>query len=65
VTKRQLGLASRPEVDPQLTAIVTAAVSQMLSGGSGPREVQRESTAWKFSGRWFAGHQVRTRLRPR
>jgi hypothetical protein len=64
VTNRQLGLAARPEVDPEITAVVAAAVSQLLSGGAGPREVQRESTAWKFSGRWFAGHQVRTRLRP-
>ncbi len=62
--ERRLGLSPRPEVDPELTAVVTVAVSQLLSGGGAPAEVQRESTAWKFSGRWFAGHQVRTRLRP-
>jgi hypothetical protein len=61
--ERRLGLAPRPEVDPEVTAVVAAAVSQMVGGGA-PIEVQRESTAWKFSGRWFAGHQVRTRLRP-
>lgn len=62
--ERRLGLAPRPEVDPEIAAVVTAAVQQMLSGENGPVEIQRESTAWKFSGRWFAGHQVRTRFRP-
>jgi hypothetical protein len=63
VSERPLGLSPRPEVDPEVAAVVAAAVSQLM-GGSVARSIERESTAWKFSGRWFAGHQVRTRVRP-
>jgi|GEM_PF-1110492 len=58
-----LGLTPRPEPDPEIVAVVTAAVEQLLrSRGATP--TARPSVNWKWSGRWFAGHQVRLRGRP-
>jgi hypothetical protein len=58
-----LGLRPRPEPDLEVLAVVTAAVEELTR----PRAVAvrpAPSLAWKQSGRWFAGHQVRLRGRP-
>jgi hypothetical protein len=58
-----LGLRPRPEPDLEVLAVVTAAVEELTR----PRLVvapAAPSLAWKQSGRWFAGHQVRLRGRP-
>jgi hypothetical protein len=58
-----LGLRPRPEPDTEVVAVVTAAIEQ-LSRRSSPVAEASGSLAWKHSGRWFAGHQVRLRGRP-
>ena len=58
-----LGLRPRPEPDPEIVAVVTAAVEHLLRARNATPN-SRPSVAWKHSGRWFAGHQVRLRGRP-
>jgi hypothetical protein len=62
--QRLLGLSPRPEPDPEIVAALVAAAEELLR----PRRVapaqERPSLAWKYSGRWFVGHQVRLRGRP-
>ena len=58
-----LGLSLWPEPDPEIVAVATAAVEQLLRSRPVPAP-KAPSLAWKYSGRWFVGHQVRLRGRP-
>jgi hypothetical protein len=57
------GLAPRPDVDPTIVAVVTAAATSILAGGAAP-VAPTATSSWRFSGRWFAKHHVTRRDRP-
>ncbi len=63
VCAEQLRLRPRPQPDPEIVAVVTVAVEQLLRRRDAYPKF-RPQVAWKHSGRWFAGHQVRLRGRP-
>jgi hypothetical protein len=45
------GLAPRPELGPEETAALVAAVAELLGGKSAV--VVDQVPVWRFSGRWF------------
>jgi len=58
------GPAERPEIDPEILAVLAAAVDQAW-----PRIVvapaeARPSSSWRFSGRWWATPLPLRRARP-
>ena len=59
------GIALRPEIDPEVLAVLAAAVDQAWPR---PRVVVVEQTdkapAWRFSGRWWTRPEVSRRNRP-
>jgi hypothetical protein len=59
------GIALRPEIDPEVLAVLAAAVDQAWPR---PRVVVVEQTdkapAWRFSGRWWTRPAVSRRSRP-
>jgi hypothetical protein len=59
------GIALRPEIDPEVLAVLAAAVDQAWPR---PRVVVVEETdkapAWRFSGRWWTRPAVSRRSRP-
>jgi hypothetical protein len=63
ICAEQLRLRPRPQPDPEIVAVVTVAVEQLLRRRDAYPKF-RPQVAWKHSGRWFAGHQVRLRGRP-
>jgi len=65
VTKADsMGLAPRPEADPIILAIASAAVEQMLRPVAVAAPEVTENP-WRFSGRWFSKHHIARRDRPR
>jgi hypothetical protein len=55
------GLRPRPEVPPDVLRAIRAAVDRVVA------EEQHHTPAtggWRFSGRWFSAHPIRTRSRP-
>ena len=55
------GLRPRPEVPPEvLEAIYQAAERAIAEDGAGAPK----APAWRFSGRWFTAHPIRSRSRP-
>ncbi len=63
---RPAGIALRPEVDPEVMAVLAAAVDQawprpvVLADEAGPATLP----AWRFSGRWWSRPQTTRRERP-
>ena len=57
------GLSERPDVDPAITAVVTAAAYSILTGGSAPAP-EEPANVWRFSGRWFTKPHLARRERP-
>jgi hypothetical protein len=59
------GIAVRPEIDPEVLAVLAAAVDQAWPR---PRvavvEEESKSPAWRFSGRWWTRPAVSRRSRP-
>jgi hypothetical protein len=59
------GIAVRPEIDPEVLAVLAAAVDQAWPR---PRMVVVEETdkapAWRFSGRWWTRPAASRRNRP-
>jgi hypothetical protein len=55
------GLRPRPEVPPDVRRAIDDAVARIIDAE------QRRAPAtgrWRFSGRWFSAHPIRTRSRP-
>ncbi|MGA7833946.1 MAG: hypothetical protein WCA31_01940 [Acidimicrobiales bacterium] len=46
------GLAPRPSLPPEEMAALIAAAEELLRAER--RRVKSQTTAWRFSGRWFA-----------
>ena len=65
-TGRPVGIARRPEIDPEVLAVLAAAVDQAW-----PRPVAVAAPApdrppaWRFSGRWWSRPATTRRDRPR
>jgi hypothetical protein len=60
-----LRLRPRPEPDGEVLAIITAASEQLLRPAVMADEANgAKANAWRYSGRWFAAHQVQRRMRP-
>ena len=55
------GLRARPGVPVEIAAAVQAAVDQIVAA---ERTGPDEPAPWRFSGRWFSAHPIRTRTRP-
>jgi len=55
------GLRARPRVPDDVAAAVRAAVDQVLAQ---ERTGPEAPAPWRFSGRWFSAHPIRTRVRP-
>jgi hypothetical protein len=59
------GIALRPEIDPEVLAVLAAAVDQAWPR---PRVIVVEDTnrapAWRFSGRWWTRPAASRRNRP-
>jgi len=64
VSERLLSLAPRPEPDPQIMAVIVAAAEQVLRPAVLVEASESGLNAWRYSGRWFAPHQVLRRPRP-
>jgi hypothetical protein len=58
-----LDIARRPEPDPEIVALLSAAVAEVWPR-PGALDVNR-SNAWRFSGRWWAVPPALRRERPR
>jgi len=55
------GLRPRPEVPPDVLRAVHDAVERIVAD----EQLRAPRTArWRFSGRWFSAHPIRTRSRP-
>ena len=57
------GISTRPEPDPEIVAIITAAAEQLLRPTAVVTSAP-EANPWRFSGRWFTKHHVTRRDRP-
>ena len=59
------GIAPRPDIDPEVLAILTAAVDQAWPR---PRvvlvEEEIDPASWRFSGRWWTRRAASRRSRP-
>jgi hypothetical protein len=55
------GLRPRPLVPDDVAEAVRAAVAQVVAES---RATAEPKEAWRFSGRWFSAHPIRTRSRP-
>jgi hypothetical protein len=55
------GLRPRPEVPDDVATAVREVVARYVAEA---REVAVPHGAWRFSGRWFSAHPIRTRSRP-
>jgi hypothetical protein len=65
VDQPSYGLASRPEVDPVVLAVLAAAVDQVWPRpGMVVAEEPTGGPAWRFSGRWWARPTAQRRERP-
>ncbi len=58
MSERDCGLRPRPEVPADVVAAVQSAVDRLAGPTGGERP------AWRFSGRWFSAHPIRTRSWP-
>jgi hypothetical protein len=56
-----IGLPPRPNVPDDVRAAIVAAVEQVVASAT-PTATPR--SVWRFSGRWFSAHPIRTRSRP-
>jgi hypothetical protein len=64
VSEQHLTLAPRPEPDGEIIAVITAAAEQLLRPAVVVESSHDRINAWRYSGRWFAPHQVQRRIRP-
>jgi hypothetical protein len=55
------GLRPRPAVPPDVLQAITEAAELVVREA---RATTRRAPAWRFSGRWFSAHPIRTRSRP-
>jgi len=55
------GLRSRPEVPEDVVAAIRDAAEQVVAA---ERRDRAAPATWRFSGRWFSAHPIRTRARP-
>ena len=55
------GLRARPAIPDDVRAAIDDAIERVVAaeGGDAPTTGQ-----WRFSGRWFSAHPIRTRSRP-
>ena len=57
------GLSPRPEPDPEVLAVITAAAEQLLRPAA-VLSTEAPANPWRFSGRWFTKPHVERRDRP-
>jgi hypothetical protein len=55
------GLRPRPEVPPDVLRAIHEAVERIVAD---ERHRAPVANPWRFSGRWFSAHPIRTRSRP-
>jgi hypothetical protein len=55
------GLRPRPEVPPDVLRAIHDAVERIVAD---EQQHAPTTTSWRFSGRWFSAHPIRTRSRP-
>jgi hypothetical protein len=55
------GLRPRPAIPPDVLAAVHDAVARIVAA---ERADAPATGQWRFSGRWFSAHPIRTRSRP-
>ncbi len=58
------GLPPRPEPDPLVLALVSAAVEQLTAGAGAGSAGPAGHEAWRFSGRWWMKPSTLRRERP-
>ena len=54
------GLRARPAIPDDVLAAVRDAVERVVAA----ERTDAPSSRWRFSGRWFSAHPIRTRSRP-
>jgi len=64
VDPTQLALLPRPEPDPEVLAVITAAAQLLWAQPSPPDSQDPVHQAWRFSGRWWAQPTAMRRARP-
>ncbi|MEI8263723.1 MAG: hypothetical protein WCG59_07760 [Actinomycetes bacterium] len=63
MTQTLLGLAPRPVPDPEISAVLSVVIDQLMNENTAV-EPTPPNMAWRFSGHWFSKHQVSSRNRP-